>query len=258
MNKNIKIKNNERIDDLEYKDLKIIQRVDGFCFGIDAVLLSDFSRNIKKGSKVIDLGTGTAILPILLSAKTEAEKIVGVEVQKGIAEMAQRSVLLNNLENKVEIVNENIKSVTEKFSEGYFDVVVTNPPYKKLETGLTNENKIKYISRHEIEANLEDFISVSARLLKNNGSLYMVHRPERLADIFFLLRKYKLEPKALKCVQSYIDKPPKLILIKAVKNAKPFLKIEKPIYVYNSKGEYTEEILEIYHKTKSFRKEETC
>ncbi len=248
MNKNIKINENERIDDLEYKNLKIIQRVDGFCFGIDAVLLSDFSKNIKKGSKVIDLGTGTAILPILLSAKTEAEKIIGIEIQKEIAEMAQRSILLNNLENKVEILNENIKSLTERFEDGSFDVVVTNPPYKKLNTGLTNENKIKYISRHEIEANLEDFISISSKLLKNSGSLYMVHRPERLGDIMFLLKKYKLEPKILKFVQSDISKPPKLFLIKAVKNAKSFLKIEKPIYVYDLKGEYTNEILEIYNK----------
>lgn len=246
--KKIKIKDDERIDDLEFKKLKIIQKKDGFCFGIDAVLLSDFAKNIKNKSNIIDLGTGTGILPILLSGKINAEEIVGVEIQEEIAEMAKRSVALNELENKIKIIHENIKNINEKFENGYFDCVVTNPPYKKLETGLTNENKIKYISRHEIEANLEDFISVSAKLLKNNGSIYMVHRPERLPEIISLLKKYKLEPKNLKMVQSNINKPPKLILIKAVKNAKPFLKIEKPIYIYDLNGEYTDEILKIYNK----------
>ena len=250
MEKEIKIENNERIDDLEYKGLKIIQKIDGFCFGIDAVLLSDFAKDIKNNSKVIDLGTGTGILPILISAKTNASKIIGVEIQEEIANMAKRSVELNELANKIEIINKNIKNLEDELEIGTFDAIVTNPPYKKLETGLTNENQIKYISRHEVEANLEDFISVSSKLLKNNGSMYMVHRPERLADIMFLLKKYKLEPKILRHVQSNTEKPPKLILIKAIKNAKPFLKIEKPIYVYNSDGEYTDEILKIYNKTK--------
>ncbi len=248
MRKDIEIKKDERIDDLEFKNLKIIQKNDGFCFGIDAVLLSDFAKKIKNNSKIIDLGTGTGILPILLSGKTNAEEIIGVEIQKEISEMAERSVKLNKLENKIKIINENIKNINEKFTDGYFDVVVTNPPYKKMDTGLTNENKIKLISRHEVEANLEDFISVSKKLLKNNGCLFMVHRPERLADIFSLLKKYKLEPKILRTVQSNINSAPKLVLIKAVKNAKPFLKVEKPIYVYDLNGEYTKEILEIYNK----------
>lgn len=248
MKKEINLKNNERIDDLEYKGLKIIQRIDGFCFGIDAVLLSDFAKEMKNGAKVVDLGTGTAILPILLSGKTKLSKIIGVEIQEEIAEMAKRSVELNDLDEKIEILNANIKFLDKKLEIGTFDAVVSNPPYKKLETGLINENKIKYISRHEIEANLEDFIAISSKLLKNNGSLYMVHRPERLADIIFLLKKYKLEPKILKNVQSNIEKPPKLILIKAVKNAKPFLKIEKPIYIYDLNGQYTDEILRIYNK----------
>lgn len=248
MKKEINLKKDERIDDLENKGLKIIQKKDGFCFGIDAVLLSDFAKDIKNNAKVVDLGTGTGILPILLSAKTNASKIIGIEIQEEIAEMANRSILLNELESKNEIINENIKYLDKKIECEMYDAVITNPPYKKLQTGLTNENKIKYISRHEAEANLEDFILVSCKLLKNNGSIYMVHRPERLAEIMFLLKKYNLEPKILKCVQSNINKPPKLILIKAVKNAKPFLKIEKPIYVYKTNGEYTDEILKIYNK----------
>ena len=175
----VELKENERIDDLEYKGLKIIQNTEGFCFGIDAVLLSDFAKEIKKDSKVLDLGTGTGILPILLSGKTNLSKIYGIEVQEEVAEMAQRSVKLNNLEDKIEIINKNIKDIKEDFKKNSFDAIVTNPPYKKIETGKTNERENKYISRHEVTASLEDFIKISFDMLKDKGSLYMVHRPER-------------------------------------------------------------------------------
>lgn len=239
---------NERIDDLEYKNLKIIQNKDGFCFGIDSILLTDFASKIKDESKVIDLGTGTGIIGILLCAKTKLSKIIGVEVQKEVYEMAKRSIKLNHLEDKFEIINENVKNLQNKLEMGTFDVVVTNPPYKKEGTGITNENEKKLISRHEITATLEDFIKASNELLKDKGSLYMVHRPERLADIIETLRKYKLEPKIIRFVYPNIEKESNLILIKAIKNAKPFLKIEKPLYVYNENGEYTDEILKIYCK----------
>ncbi len=239
---------NERIDDLEFKGLKIIQNKDGFCFGIDSILLSDFAKEIKKRSKVIDLGTGTGIIGILLCMKTELSKIIGVEIQKEVYDMAKRSIKLNNLENKFEIINENIKNLENIIETGTFDAVVTNPPYKKIGTGLTNENEKKLISRHEITANLEDFIKVSYRMLKDKGTLYMVHRPDRMVDIIELLRKYKLEPKRIKFVYPNANKDANLILLKAVKNANPFLKIEKPLYVYNQNGEYTDEILKIYGK----------
>ncbi len=239
---------NERIDDLEFKGLKIIQNKDGFCFGIDSILLSDFAKEIKKGSKVIDLGTGTGIIGILLCMKTELSKIMGVEIQKEVYDMAKRSIKLNNLENKFEIINENIKNLENIIETGTFDAVVTNPPYKKIGTGLTNENEKKLISRHEITANLEDFIKVSSKILKDKGTLYMVHRPDRMVDIIELLRKYKLEPKKIKFVYPNANKDANLILLKAVKNANPFLKIEKPLYVYNQNGEYTDEILKIYGK----------
>ncbi len=239
---------NERIDDLEYKNLKIIQNKDGFCFGIDSILLSDFASKIKDGSKVIDLGTGTGIIGILLCAKTKLSNMIGVEVQSEVYEMAKRSIKLNHLENKFQIINENIKNLQNKLEIGTFDVVVTNPPYKKEGTGITNENEKKLISRHEITATLEDFINTSNKLLKDKGSLYMVHRPDRLADIIETLRKYKLEPKTIRFVYPSIGKEANLILIKAIKHARPFLKIEKPLYVYNEKGEYTEEILKIYNK----------
>ncbi len=244
----INLKETERIDDLEFKNLKIIQNKDGFCFGMDSVLLSDFAKEIKKNSRIADLGTGTGILPILLSGKTENTKIVGIEIQKEVSEMANRSILLNKLENRIQIICEDIKNLKAKYEQGTFDAIVTNPPYKKIGTGKINEKDKKIISRHELTANLEDFISISNYLLKDQGSIYMVHRPERIADIFVLLRKYKLEPKVLRLVYPNLEKSPNLILIKAVKNAKPFLKVEKPLIVYTSEENYTEEIFKIYNK----------
>lgn len=244
----IELKENERIDDLEFKGLKIIQNKSGFCFGMDSVLLSDFAKEIKKESKIADLGTGTGILGILLCGKTQNTKIVGVEIQKEVAEMAQRSVKLNDLQDRFTVICEDIKNLKGKYEAGSFDAVVTNPPYKKQGTGGINEQETKLISRHEISANLEDFILVASYLLKDQGSIYMVHRPERLVDILVTFRKYKLEPKILKLVYPNQGKEPNLILIKAIKNAKQFLKLEKPLYVYNEDGNYTEEILKIYNK----------
>ena len=246
----IELKENERIDDLEFKGLKIIQNKEGFCFGIDSVLLSDFAKNIKKGSKVLDLGTGTGIIPILLCGKTELKKIVGVEIQEEVSNMAKRSIKLNNLENRFEIINENILNLNNIYKNQTFDVVVTNPPYKKNGTGIVNEDEKKIISRHEITAKLEDFIKIAKDLLKDKGEFYMVHRPERLVDILSILREYKIEPKELRFVYSNINKEPKLVLIKGVKNSKAFLKIDKNLYIYDEKENYTKEILKIYNKLK--------
>ena len=201
----IELKDNERIDDLQLNNLKIIQNKDGFCFGIDSVILSDFAKEIPKNSTVIDLGTGTGILGILLCGKTSLSKIYGVDIQEEVCQMARRSIILNGLENKFEIINDNIKKLNTIFENCSIDAIVSNPPYKKDNSGLKNESKTKLISRHEITASLEDFIEISSKLLKNSASLYMVHRPERLADLFYLLRKYKLEPKKLRTVQSYSD-----------------------------------------------------
>ena len=247
---NIKLNENERIDDLELNNLKIIQNKKGFCFGIDSVLLSDFAKDIPKNANVIDLGTGTGILGILLCGKTDLSKIYGVEIQKEVSEMAQKSIFLNDLSDKFEIVNDNIKYLNKYFKNDSFDAIISNPPYKKDNSGIKNESETKLISRHEITASLEDFISISSKLLKNNCSLYMVHRPERLSDLFYLLKKYNLEPKKLRIVQSYLDSKPKLILIKATKNAKSFLNIEKTLIIYNKDGSYTDEIYSIYGKEK--------
>ncbi len=257
----MQLKENERIDELQYKNLKIIQNEDGFCFGIDSVLLSDFAKDIKNNSAGVDLGSGTGIISILLSAKTKLEKIIGVEIQEDVAEMANRSVILNNIQDKIEILNLDIKDIIQnksnnkeninklienKLQREKFDFVVTNPPYKKLDTGKVNANENKYISRHELTANLEDFLNVSKYLLKDKGAFYMVHRPDRLVDIIELMRKYKIEPKKIRFVYSSIEKEPSLILIKGIKNANPFLKIDRPLIIYNENGEYTEEIYEIY------------
>ena len=242
------LKDGERIDDLEFKGLKIIQNKNGFCFGIDSVLISDFAKRIKKGSKVLDLGTGTGIISILLSKKQEDLKIYGIEIQEDVAEMAERSVKLNGLENEITIINDNIKNLDKYFESCSINAIVTNPPYKKNDTGLKSDNYRNLVSRHEIECTLEDIISVSKKLLKDKGEIYMINRVERLVDIVSCMRKYKLEPKEIRFVHSKQNDRPTLVLIKAVKNAGEFLKIERPLIIYRENGEYTDEILEIYNK----------
>ena len=244
----IELKENERIDDLELDGLKIIQNENGFCFGMDSVLLSDFAKEIKNHSRVMDLGTGTGILPILLSAKTQNCKFIGIEIQEEVAQMAERSVILNELQEQIEIICEDIQNLKNKYNFGSFDAIISNPPYKKIGTGRINDEGSKLISRHEVTATLENFISISNYLLKDQGSIYLVHRPERLVDIFVELRKYKLEPKVLRLVHPNEEKAPNLVLIKAVKNAKPFLKVLEPLYIYQKNGNYTQEILKIYYK----------
>ena len=246
--KKIELKDNEIIDDLELNNLKIIQNNNGFKFGIDSILLSDFAKKIKKDSIVLDIGTGTGIISILLSAKTEANKIIGIEIQREVADMAKRSVILNKLENKIEIINDDINNIEKYFENNYFDVIVTNPPYQKNNTGLKSENEKNLISRNEIKCTLEDIIKKSFKILKDKGEFYMVHRPERLVDIMYLMRKNKIEPKELRFVYPKISDKPNLILIKGIKNAKQFLKVEKPLIIYNEEGIYTKEVLSIYGK----------
>lgn len=244
----MELKENERIDDLELNDFKIIQKNDGFCFGIDSVLLSDFAMEIKKDSKVIDLGTGTGILSILLCAKTDLSKIIGIEIQEDMADMAKRSSMLNNLQDRFEVINMDIKNLHQIFKQNEFDAIIMNPPYMKLNTGKTNVNNKKLISRHEITASLEDFIITSKKLLKDKGNVYIVHRPNRLIDLCYLLRKHHLEPKIIRFVYPKKESQANLVLIKAVKNGGSFLKVMEPLYVYENDGNYTKEILKIYNK----------
>lgn len=246
----IKLEENERVDDLQINNLKIIQKNDGFCFGIDSVLLSHFAEDIKSGSKVLDLGTGTGIISILLTALVEPEHITGVEIQPKVADMARRSVSLNNLDDKISIINEDIRKLEYILKLGKYDVIITNPPYIKANSGVQSASYTQLISRHEIECNLEDIARISNKLLREYGQIYMVHRPDRLADIIETFRRYKLEVKEIKLVYSRQCGQANLVLIKAIKNGKPFLKIRNPIYIYNKNGEYTEDIFEIYGKNK--------
>jgi len=243
--KNIILKEKERIDDLQCKGLKIIQDTEGFCFGMDAVLLSNYC-DIKKGATVVDLGTGTGIIPLLLWAKNNIKKIHGIEIQEEVADMASRSVKMNELENSIEIHNIDLKDATEKLGVNIFDVVTSNPPYMNLGGGLINPDDKKAISRHEILTSLEDVIKTASKLLRHNGSFFMVHRPNRIVDILCFLRQYKLEPKRLRFVHPKIGHKPNLVLIKSVKASKPELKFENPLYIYNDDGTYTDEIYKIY------------
>ena len=180
--------------------------------------------------------------------KTKLKKIIGIEKQKEVFEMAEKSIKLNQLENQFEIINEDIINLKNKLEKNSFDVIVTNPPYKKKNTGIKNKEEKKIISRHETTATLEDFIKVSKDMLKDKGEFYMVHRPERLVDILNIMRNYKIEPKLLRFIYANKNSEPKLILIKGIKNAKSFLKIQNNLYIYNTQGEYTKEIKKIYHQ----------
>lgn len=234
----------ERIDDLQFKKLKIIQDTDGFRFGIDSVLLTEFARDIKKNSKLVDLGTGTGIISILLSKKVFPSEIVAVEKQKEVADMAKRSVELNGLAKLISIENCDIKDL--KLNKNYYDVVVTNPPYKKLGTGINAKNEKQQISRFETTANLDDWIKCASNLLNSKGLFYMVYRTDRLTELFSILKKYNLEIKRIRFVHSKVEEQSKMVLIKAVKGGGEFIKIEKPLIIYNENGTYTDEIMNIY------------
>ena len=239
------LKPNERIDDLQRNNYKIIQDPERFCFGMDAVLLSEFAK-AKEGDRVIDLGTGTGIIPILMEAKTRASDLTGLEIQPESADMARRSVELNHLESKIRIVTGDIKEASSLFGAATFDVVTSNPPYMTEHHGITNEKSPKAIARHELLCTLEDVISQAAKLLRPGGSFYMVHRPFRLVDIIVLMREYHLEPKRMKLVYPYIDKDPNMVLIEGLRGGRPRMTVEKPLIVYKEPGVYTDEIYEIY------------
>ena len=239
------LKENERIDDLQRNHYRIIQDPGRFCFGMDAVLLSGFAK-AKQGDRVLDLGTGTGIIPILMEAKTSAKNLVGLEIQPDSADMARRSVRLNGLEKKIEIITGDIKEAESLFGAASFDVVTSNPPYMTEHHGITNPEAPKAIARHELLCSLEDVISQSSRLLKPGGNFFMVHRPFRLVDIFVLLREYKLEPKRMKLVYPFADKEPNMVLIEGLRGGNPHITIEKPLIVYQKPGVYTEEIYDIY------------
>lgn len=239
--------NGERVDNLDVKGLKIIQNPQEFCFGMDAVLLSWFaSRGIKKNNYIIDLGTGTGIIPLLIWAKSQPIKIDAIEIQEQMVDMARRSMKLNKLEEKIEIFNGDIKKLPDNILSNFYDVVVTNPPYMNNQGGLINPKLSKAIARHEILCNLEEIIETSKKLLKSKGKFYMVHRPNRLVDIMYYMRKNKIEPKSMRLIYPQMGKKPNMVLIEGIKGGNPMLNILEPLFVYDKDGEYTEEIFKIY------------
>ncbi|MGN8632588.1 tRNA1(Val) (adenine(37)-N6)-methyltransferase [Blautia sp. HCP3S3_G3] len=238
------VKQGERVDDLQ-NGYFVIQDPKKFCFGMDAVLLSGFAR-VKKGETVLDMGTGTGIIPILLRARTEGDHFTGLEIQEECARMAERSVAYNGLDSEIGIVQGDIKEAAEIFGAASFHVVTCNPPYMIGAHGLRNPDMPKAIARHEVLCTLEDVVSQAAKVLKDRGRFYMVHRPFRLTEIMNVLTKYKLEPKRMQLVYPYIDREPNMVLIEALKGGNSRITVERPLIVYEKPGEYTKSILDIY------------
>lgn len=236
---------NERLDELHRNGYKIIQDKGRFCFGMDAVLLSGFAR-VKLGEKVLDLGTGTGIIPILLEAKTDGEHFTGLEIQSESADMASRSVAYNDLQDKIDIVVGDIKDASQRFGASSFDVITTNPPYMIGQHGIKNDQDAKAIARHEILCDLDDILRESAKMLKPSGRFYMVHRPFRLAEIFSKMIEYRIEPKRMQLVYPFADKEPNMVLIEGLRGGKSRITVEKPLIVYKEPGVYTDEIYDIY------------
>lgn len=239
------IREDERLDDLQIKGYKIIQHPDKFCFGMDAVLLSGFA-TVNEGERALDLGTGTGILPILLEAKNAGEHYTGLEIQPESVEMARRSVLYNDLQDRIDIIEGDIKEASKIFGKASMEVVTSNPPYMTNHHGLKNPNDAKAIARHELLCSLDDVVRESAAVLKPKGRCYFVHRPSRLVEIFEAMRKYRIEPKRMRLVYPYVNKEPNMVLIEGVRGGRPQLTVESPLIVYDAPGKYTEEILEIY------------
>lgn len=243
--KTIDIKSGERIDELLRNGYRIIQDPQRFCFGMDAVLLSGYAK-AKPGERVIDFCTGNGVVPILMEAKTSGEKFFGLEIQEESADLARRSVMLNELEEKIEIVTGDIKEAVNIFGAASFHVVTMNPPYMTGNHGLVNPSDAKAIARHEISASLEEMISQASKVLKDRGRFYMVHRPFRLAEIMTLMVKYRLEPKRMRLVYPYVDREPNMVLIEGLKGGNSRITVDPPLIVYEKPGVYTKELRELY------------
>lgn len=237
--------NEERIDDLQRNGYKIIQNTQCFCFGMDAVLLSSFAK-ANEGDKVLDLCTGNGIIPILMYAKNPGSSYCAIEIQETGVDLACRSVALNKLDDKIKIVNGDVKEASRIFGGASFNVVTVNPPYMNESHGIVNSESAKAIARHEILCTLDDVVREASKCLKMKGHFFMVHRPSRLVEIFQTMTKYKLEPKRIRMVHPYADKDANMVLIEAVKGGNTFMKVERPLIVYNRDGSYTDELMEMY------------
>ncbi len=237
----------ERIDSLGINNLKIIQNTDYFCFGTDAVLLSDFA-TVAPGAYVVDLCSGNGIIPFLLSAKTKAKKIVGIEIQKESFDLAKRSNELNKLEDKISFINDDANNIKEYFESGSVSNVTCNPPYMVSKNGFVSPSDLKAAARHELFINIEDVVRISAYILKFGGYLSIVHKSDRLCDIICTMRKYKIEPKRIRFVHSHLGDAPKLVLVEGIFGAKSSVKILEPLYIYNDDNTFTDEIKKLYNE----------
>ena len=241
MPETIVLKEKERLDDLQLSGLKIIQDPERFCFGLDAVLLSGFVR-ARQGDQLLDLGTGTGILPLLLSAKTQCAHLTGLEIQEESADMARRSVALNHLEERISIVSGDLKEAGQIFAPASFDCITCNPPYMIGQHGITNPDAPKAIARHEILCTFEDVAAAAEKLLKSGGKFFLVHRPFRLAELIVTLTSHKLEPKRMRLVYPYADKEPNMVLLEAVRGGNSRMTVEPPLIIFDRPGEYSREI----------------
>ncbi|PKM87135.1 MAG: SAM-dependent methyltransferase [Firmicutes bacterium HGW-Firmicutes-12] len=241
------LKPDETLDDLLINELKIIQKNKGFRFTLDSILLAQFA-TIKEGDRVVDLGTGTGIIPLILSARNRKQHIYGVEIQEEMVEMACRSVCLNGLENKITIIQADIRELNQYLEGGSYKLVTANPPYWTLNEGKTSDLQSRAFSRHEVKCDLEDIVASASKLLNNQGRFALIHRSERLSDIFILMRQYKLEPRRVRFIHPFIDKEAQQVLVEARKNAPPDLKVLPPLIVYERPGKYSTEVLRWYGK----------
>lgn len=240
------LRNDETLDDLNLKGIHVIQKKDAFRFGVDAVLLANFAK-VRRNAKVVDLCTGTGIIPFILAGKTYASDIIGVELQEELVDMANRSAQFNNFEHKIKFISGDLKDVDLIKSIPRADIVTVNPPYKLHNSGLINLNDKNAIARHEICCTLEDVIIACRILLKDTGRMYMVHRPDRLVDILCTMRKHRIEPKRIRMVHPSVSKAPNIVLIEGQRDGGAFLKWESPLYVHTEDGGYTQEIADIYN-----------
>lgn len=250
---NIKHNGNERIDDLGIKNLKIIQNKEYFCFGTDSVLLANFVSSNSSKNNIIDFCSGSGVIPVIISAKKKCNKIIAVELQRQMYDLLKRNVLYNTLDEKIITLNEDIKNVQnirkkmiKELGEGTADIIVCNPPYKKIGEGIKNTQDVKYIARHEVCCKLEDIFNSASKLLNTKGKLYIVHKPERLTDLICIARKYRLEAKKIKLVQPSLNLKPSIVLIEYVKDGNSEVIVEKPLIEYDENGNFTNEFLKIY------------
>ena len=229
-------------DLLEYKDYKIYQDTDMFCFSLDSILLANFVTVNKKITNILDIGCGNAPIPLVLSTKTKAS-ITGVEIQKDVYNLAKKSIDYNNCEKQIEIVNADIKVLSKSYESDSFDIITCNPPYFKVnERTKQNISEYKKIARHEVKLNLDDIFSISRKLLKNNGVVAIVHRPDRMLEIFECMKKNNIEPKKIQFVYPKKGTKCNLILVEGSKNGKSGIEILEPLIVHENNGDYTEEV----------------